>query len=110
MGVAKEHRGNAVIRRQADDQLSAMRPAIDRRLERDRIKDLCSEVEKLRNDLSRARRLIAVLRAEKLMARDELFRHRNQLSRIEEAMSAATSIPGKAIAAKLEIIRIREER
>lgn len=77
MGIAAYNRGSAVIRRQADCDVADI-PAsqIERSASDNREDMLRTRLASAELDLSKARRLIALLRAEKACLRDELTEER----------------------------------
>lgn len=76
MGVAQYNRGTAVTRSQIDAELVEKRPAIERRMDRAALEDRLSTLEarnaRLDADLGRAKRYLALARAERDTAREEL--------------------------------------
>lgn len=80
MGVAAYNRGTMLIRDQADRDVQATLPAIERRHYSELNKEQAATIASLQNDLERARRLIGLLRAEKAVLRDELSETRDKLT------------------------------
>lgn len=79
MGVAKHNRGSALIRRQVDADLQDKMPGIERRAERQRIRELEAELARVKSEhdrtLKRAKHALACSRAEA----DRLRQERNNL-------------------------------
>jgi hypothetical protein len=106
MGAAQEHRGNMVIRRQADDQVARVAPSVENRHLREVVKERDAEVSLLKSDLQRARRLISLLRAEKAALQERNKTLLGAVDRIEESMRGV-HIARKAMNAVIEIQKIK---
>lgn len=85
MGAAQYNRGTAVARRQIDAELAEKRPAIERRMDRAALEERLAVLEarnaRLESDLGRAKRYLALARAERDAAREELHETAASLER-----------------------------
>ena len=114
MGVAAYHRGTQVIRHQTDLQIAESQPAIDRRSERERIKELQAVIQDLHRQL--ARQTSRADKAIKLMnsARTERDRLKKCIpakavvARLRESVRG-TPMGGRLMRLWTEMIKIEEE-